>query len=113
MAGAITLEVLEKWMKYTGCGSDAPKAYGTAKCPLIEGDTCDEEYLKFARMLVRNAIGQAIHTLSQPNTPISTYKLAYTMDMQLEFNDDLTEARVSSRCCGPTCEECRHSLRTA
>ncbi|MEO0884030.1 MAG: hypothetical protein AAFY34_15055 [Pseudomonadota bacterium] len=113
MAGAITLKNLEKWMKYTGCSSEHPGAYGSTPCDLISGASPDIEYQKFAAALVRSAIGQAIHTLSQANAPTETYKIACKIDLELTMSDDCDDATFGVSCCGPTCERCLHSLATS
>ncbi|MEM9360009.1 MAG: hypothetical protein AAGB04_27810 [Pseudomonadota bacterium] len=123
MAEAITRDLLEKWLKYTGCSTENPEEYAIERCPQIEGIASedpkgiDEAYVRFARTLLRSVISQGIHDLSRPNAPTSSYKIACKLDFEIELagreskSTDSIRAIVSLGCCGRVgCPRCLHTL---
>jgi len=109
MANEITLDVLKGWMTKTGSRGTDPNTFGDDDLSLIGGGGSDPEYERFARMLVRGVIGNAIAKMEEPNAPTSVLKIAFPIDYEIELlGPSRAEVRIS--CCGRGCVPCKQQL---
>ena len=110
MAHEITKEIMEEWMKYTDCEGVETDAYGTVPLEQIDKKEPNEEYQQFARLLIRSIARNAVEKMNETNMPTSVLKLAFSIDYEIEREDDPNRAIVKLSCCGGSCDDCAQPL---